>query len=599
MSQRLGARTLLAALALTLACYALSLSAPAARAELAWTDLSFRWLRQFNPAPKTATPEVVIVGLDQASISASGKPLALMLDEFSALLDGLASGKPRAVGIDLVFPDHPYDSLQPGASRRLALAIARLRGESVLALGVAGAQASEAGSAAALYAAVAGADGLAALQVPLDSDGHLRRIASNASMQATGLAPLSLHLARQLGLPAREGMVDYTLGSAYTYIPLHRVASLARTEARQELQRLFAGKVVLVGAVLPDVDRQALPLQLAQWEHGPSSPGVVFQAQAMRSLLAQRMITPQPWLAAALALATALLCWRLRHQPLLLTAAAGALALAAGSASIAALACGWQVSPLAAWLVAALMLLGAWGQAVRHQRAEQQRIKSIFAGYVSPAILDTILSGALRAGPHSQRAPLAFLFADIRGFTALCAERTPEQVIAFLNRYYAAVTVPLHQHGGTIDKFSGDGIMVFFGAPLPSANPCRDALLAGLGMLEALQQLNRELAAEGEAPIRIGIGIAHGPAVLGNVGSPQRHDYTATGAATTRAAHIQQYSKEVAQDLLVERSSLELAALDPALAARFAFISVNLEKHGSIELAAYTAPAGHTVPVLA
>lgn len=596
MIWRPGVKHCLQALAIALACHALSLSAPAIRAEQACTDLAFRWLRVLAPAPATDPQTVAIVGLDEASIHASGKPLALMLDEFADLLDGLGSGQARAVGIDLVFPQQSYELLQPGASRRLALAIARLHSQMPLALGVAGMQTAVAGDAASLYAAVAGDDGLASLQVPLDSDGRLRRIAATPAMTAAGLAPLSLHLARQLGLPPRTGIVDYSIGKPYTYVPLHRVTALARANASAELQRLFAGKVVLVGAVLPDVDRQYLPLNLAQWEYGGSSAGVVFQAQAVRSLLARRMITPLPWLAAAAALAAALLCWSLRRQPILLTATAAAVALMAGVASIVLLAQGWQVAPLSVWLVAVLCPTAAWWRAFRHHRNEQQRVKSIFAGYVSPAILDTILSGVLSNGPQSQRAPLAFLFADIRGFTAFCAERTPEQVIAFLNRYYAAVTVPLHQHGGTIDKFSGDGVMVFFGAPLPSANPCRDALRAAIGMLDALAQLNRELAAEGLAPVRVGIGIAHGDAVLGNVGSAQRHDYTATGAATTLAAHIQQHSKEVAQDLLVERGSFEQAGLAPQLATRFSFIPVTLKKHGHLELAAYSSPAGLVMP---
>jgi adenylate cyclase len=586
----------LQALAIAFACYALSLSAPMVRLELACTDLAFRWLRALSPASAADPITVAIVGVDEASIRAGGKPLALMLDEFADLLDGLGSGQARAVGIDLVFPERAYEALQPGASRRLALAIARLRGQMPLALGVAGAQTTEPAEAGALYAAVAGDDGLASLQVPLDSDGRLRRIGATPAMTAAGLAPLSLHLTRRLGQPSRAGMVDYTIGAPHTYIPLHQVTALVRAHATAELRRLFAGKVVLVGAVLPDVDRQYLPLNMARWEHGDTQAGVVFQAQAMRSLLARRMITPRPWLAASLALAAALLCWSLRRRPLRLTATAVALTLATGAAGLALLAHGSLVSPLAAWLVAALSVMAAWWRAFRHHRDEQGRVKSIFAGYVSPAILDTILSGALRDGPQSQRAPLAFLFADIRGFTALCAERTPEQVIAFLNRYYAAVTVPLHRHGGTIDKFSGDGVMVFFGAPLPSDNPCRDALLAAIGMLDALARLNRELSMDGEAPIRIGVGIAHGDAVLGNVGSAQRHDYTATGAATTLAAHIQQHSKEVAQDLLIERGSFEQAGLAPDLAARFSFLSVNLKKHGHLELAAYSPPAEFAMP---
>ena len=224
-------------------------------------------------------------------------------------------------------------------------------------------------------------------------------------------------------------------------------------------------------------------------------------------------------------------------------------------------------------------------RAFRYSRAEKERVRAIFAGYISPAILKTIISGSLKDPLFSGRHELAFLFADIRGFTAYSAARPPEQVIAYLNRYYTVVTEVLHRHGGTVDKFSGDGVMVFFGAPQVSANPARDAVQAGMAMLAALERLNAELAAEGEAALVIGIGIACGEAVIGNIGSPQRHDYTATGAAVNLAAHIQQFCKQVPYAMLVEQGAMDKAALDAGPRGRFNSMVVTLEKHGTVGLA--------------
>jgi len=571
----------LAPLAMACACMALARSAPLERLQLQWLDVSFRLLRQVQP--EAARVEVAIVGVDQASIDASGKPFALMLDEFALGLDGLRRGGAAGVGVDLVFPAASFAHLVPGAARRLALAIGRLRAAAPLVLGHAGAGSPQ-GDAASLYAAMAGTGGLGLLLVPADRDGVLRRMGSAELRSDLLLAP---RLAARLGQPPQPGIVDFSLGAPFGYVPLHTVAALARAGDDAALRRHFAGKLVLLGAVLPDQDRQRLPLGLAAWEAGTGSAGVVFQAQALRSLMQGRMISAQPWVADCAALLALLVLWHWRLRPRRACAAAALMGATVLGASVCLLAAGIFV-PVAAPLLSLACAMAFLGiQAYRRELAEQQRVRAIFSGYVSPAILDTILSGALKDGLAGKRQPLAFLFADIRGFTAFCAATAPEEVIAFLNRYYTVISAALHRHNGTIDKFSGDGIMVFFGAPQASANPARDAILAALDMLDALAGLNKELAREGSAPVRVGIGIAHGDAVLGNVGSALRHDYTATGAATTLAAHIQQYSKQVPHTLLVDDAAFVLADLPVTQRERFRRIDARLEKHGSVVLAAY------------
>ena len=571
----------LSALVLAGACVAAACTPAGQRADLALLDAGFRLLRALRPA--AAAGEVVIVGIDDASIGASGKPFALMLDDLANLFDALREARAGAVAVDLQLPARGYDTLVPGASRRLAHALASLRDAAPLVLGAPATGAAD--DAGRLYAAVAGSEGLASLRVPLDPDGRLRRLAPRPD--ADGMPPLALQLMAQLKRPAAAGMLDFAAGPAFGYLPLARVLALRQRGASAALRTMFSGKIVVVGAVLPDQDRQRLPVPLAAWDNGATTPGVVFQAQAIRCLLDGRIVASNPLAASVLAVLVALPMWRRWRRPGLATLAAAALALAAGGASLIMLAGECHVSTLPAWLVLAAAAGRAWWQSWRDQYAEQRRLRGIFAGYVSPAILDTILSGELRANPAGRRQALAFLFADIRGFTAFCAATPPEQVIAFLNRYYGTITVPLHAHGGTVDKFSGDGIMVFFGAPGVPPNPARDAILAALGLLDALATLNADLVREGHAPIDVGIGIAYGDAVLGNIGSPLRHDYTATGAATTLAAHIQQLCKELPYALLVEQAAFERADLPAAQAALFEPADRVVDKHGFVRLAGY------------
>jgi class 3 adenylate cyclase len=197
----------------------------------------------------------------------------------------------------------------------------------------------------------------------------------------------------------------------------------------------------------------------------------------------------------------------------------------------------------------------AWTAAL--QSAERQQLKDAFRGYVSPAIMQEILAGRLGGGLGGARHALCVLFADIRGFTARSESLAPEAVIELLNRYFAEVTAAIHEHGGTIDKFLGDGVMAFFGAPQPLDNPGAAANAAAREMLARLERLNSELAAEGHEPIRIGVGLHAGEAVVGHIGSAARHEYTAIGDTVNVASRLEGLTKDVGFPLVASRAVVD------------------------------------------
>jgi adenylate cyclase len=131
---------------------------------------------------------------------------------------------------------------------------------------------------------------------------------------------------------------------------------------------------------------------------------------------------------------------------------------------------------------------------------------------------------------------------------------TPEQVIAFLNRYFERVVGLIHDRGGSVVSFMGDGIMAVFGAPKPLDNPCRDAFEAARAMLQYVGELNRQFAVEGEKSMDIGIGLNLGPAVVGHVGASFRHDYTAIGDVTNVASRVEGLTKETGYHVVVTRA---------------------------------------------
>lgn len=134
---------------------------------------------------------------------------------------------------------------------------------------------------------------------------------------------------------------------------------------------------------------------------------------------------------------------------------------------------------------------------------------------------------------------ITVLFADIRGFTAFSETESPEKVVALLNRYFSAMSEIIFEHGGTLDKYLGDGLMALFGAPKPSAKDADNAVKTAIAMQKRVQQLNSELKAEGLAEIAVGIGLHTGIATIGYIGSEKRSEYTAIGDTVNLASRLE------------------------------------------------------------
>lgn len=147
---------------------------------------------------------------------------------------------------------------------------------------------------------------------------------------------------------------------------------------------------------------------------------------------------------------------------------------------------------------------------------------------------------------------LAVLFSDIRDFTAFTERHLPYDVVHILSRYFLHMGEPVLRHGGYIDKYMGDGIMALFGLGRSSpAEACRDAVAAGLDMLAALAEFNVYLRRHFDTTFRIGIGIHFGPVIVGEMGHPQKAQFTAIGDAVNVASRVESATKELAAPLLV------------------------------------------------
>jgi adenylate cyclase len=134
---------------------------------------------------------------------------------------------------------------------------------------------------------------------------------------------------------------------------------------------------------------------------------------------------------------------------------------------------------------------------------------------------------------------ITVLFADIRGFTTLSERESPERVVNLLNRYFTAMSEIIFEHGGTLDKYIGDGLMAIFGAPTATANDANNAVKTAVAMQRRINRLNGELVADGLLPITVGIGLHTGNALVGYIGSEIRSEYTAIGDTVNLAARLE------------------------------------------------------------
>lgn len=181
---------------------------------------------------------------------------------------------------------------------------------------------------------------------------------------------------------------------------------------------------------------------------------------------------------------------------------------------------------------------------------EKQRLQETFGRHVGQKAAQQILQRDPKLGGIEQE--VTVLFADLRNFTARSAIAPPQQIVTLLNVFFTEMVEIVEQrHEGMVNKFLGDGFMALFGVEEPSINHAALAVMAAQDMLSSLQQINRDLEAQGQPPLAMGIGIHSGRAVVGSIGSSQRLEYTAIGDTVNVAARVEALTKELHEPLLV------------------------------------------------
>ncbi len=280
-----GGRATLHVIAITaiaLAGFLFSLTPAAVWTDNRLLDVEWRALREIGP--RLAPNDVIIVGIDSATVNAIPAPPELWHEPLGRALARIAAAKPRAIGLDYPLPERSYDSIHPGLDRILFAGIAAAveNGPFVVALNI-DSRTRTARNIHAPFLALLGDSRLGIGLTARDSDGVTRRFSLLIPTEDGGFPTLAGRMCRALSTQCSDGLIDYSLGMPLRYVSLYDVLTLSDPAM---MSQLFRNRIVLIGEIQPYVDRIAVPLNMASWEGpGRDSPGVVVHAQTLRTAI--------------------------------------------------------------------------------------------------------------------------------------------------------------------------------------------------------------------------------------------------------------------------------------------------------------------------
>lgn len=346
------------------------------------------------------------------------------------------------------------------------------------------------------------------------------------------------------------------------YISAHHLFDRNRLS---ELAPLVEGQIVFVGTSAVGLrDIRATPL-------GEQVPGVAIHAQATEQILFGQFLSRPDWADGAEIIATfaagAILILALPAIGSIGTAILGAAMIGGlvGGSVYLFLEDGLLIDPIYPSITTILVFAASTALLYFLTEREKRFVRQAFSQYLSPDLVTQLEKAPEQLALGGEIRPMTILFMDIRGFTPISEQLTPEELVSFLNTLLSPLSDAIQAEGGTIDKYIGDSIMAFWNAPLPVADHAEKACRAGLAMLQVVDRLNEEDAFGFKArdlktqTVQIGIGLNSGEACVGNMGSARRFNYSVIGDAVNVASRIESSCKAVGAELLVSEETRNAA----------------------------------------
>lgn len=322
------------------------------------------------------------------------------------------------------------------------------------------------------------------------------------------------------------------------------------------------GKIVLVGTTAPGLfDLRSTPVASVY-------PGVEIHANLIAGMLDQSIKQKPPYVLGAeivLLLITGVAMTFLLPllTPVKQGVATAIVLVAAVAFNLWVFQQGHLVLPLATGLLLILVLFTfsmAYGFFVEARGKRQ--ITGLFGQYVPPELVDEMARNPEHFSMEPESREMTVLFSDVRGFTTISEGLDPKELSNLMNEFLTPLTEVIYGHRGTIDKYMGDAIMAFWGAPLPAADHARQGILAGLQMHRKLAELQPQFRSRNWPEIRIGVGLNTGRMSVGNMGSKIRLAYTVMGDAVNLASRLEGITKEYGAAIVVGETTRNLTAHD-------------------------------------
>jgi adenylate cyclase len=518
--------------------------------ELKALDAQFR----LRGARAPLTP-IVLIAIDEDSFDEFDQTWPWPRSLHGELIDRLSRGKPAVIGLDILFSEPSLRGADDDQALARAIAAA---GNVVLAAGltvVEQAFVEKRDLNLPVDALRERAAGVGVINLGYDEDAFVRRATLRVAHQELVVPSLALAVhgrAVAAGIPSAplpaetSLLIDYAGGrGTFPTVSYYRVI---RDEIPPEA---FRDKIVLVGAtsaLLHDV----FPAPFAA---DGAMPGVEIHANILETLFRGASLTRiSRWALAALAVAAGVFAaWVTgRARPLLaLAIVAGS---AAGFASVAFAGFAWGRYWTDQVPVLLTLALGYMVTTVEHAmraRRDRQRLSRFFA----PTVLRQIVEQ--RAQPGRSRRLVTVLFSDIRGFTPLAERLEPEEVAEFLGDHMTSMTEAVFAHGGIVVQFVGDEIMALFNAPFDQRDHQIEAVRTGLELQRRVREVSDRWMARCGSPVRIGVGIHTGEAVVGLVGSAQRVEYGAIGDTINLGSRLQGLTKEYGAPVIISETTYQ------------------------------------------
>jgi adenylate cyclase len=570
--------------------------------------------RAFGQIHDPAASPVVVVALDEESYRTppfAGTPSVAWTGEIGRVLTAVIAGGAKVVGFDLVFPisleqselpigDEKLGARLQGVDREFLRALQAAARANKVVLGEVQHREQPIGPSPAQRLVVNGQRNIRALNVFTDPDDVVRRIplsfaagsartpsmAVELAARAQGEAPqfaqdAGMTLAGYRAPMLEPNTMTLNFAGGTGDVPAYSFADLAACAASNDtafFHGAFNNKIVLFGTLLDVEDRKVTSKRFATapesardgrcvsppkpQEPMPSSntiSGVYIHATAVSNLIRHDALTELNGVGAATV--SALFALLIAGAVLGFAPAAAAFVYASTTLGFTAIATAVfnraVVLPLGEAVVAGLIaLIAAIGYRIVAADKDKRFLRKSFALYLSPALIDKMVAANRQPMLGGETRTITAFFSDVAGFSALSEIRSPGEVVALMNEYLSAMTDIIEAHGGFVDKYVGDAIAAMFGAPLDDPAHATNAVRAALACRRRLAELDRTGDTLRSCKLAHRIGLNTGTALVGNIGSHRRFNYTAMGDMVNLASRIEGANKYFGTSIMAAEATV-------------------------------------------